>query len=428
MDARRDQLIKRRKALGLTQEALARELGVERTTVARWETGATTPGLWVHRPLADALQVPIGSLADLLTAGWTARPVSRETLPNEEERAEARRLLSHAAEVTLDLESGLANSWGEPVDQLSAPAPQRIGPTDVAHVTTLTAAMRGIDYAHGGGACRDAVAAQSRWAEQLLSADVSADVRPHLLVALADLHNLAGWSSFDVGMYSTARRHFARAIEQAREADDESLTANVLYRMGRLHLHRGLHREALRFFQLGQVFARSTGCGVTAAMLTANEAWAYAYLDDRSQMTRSLLAAQEEFANADPAAAASWVAFFGASDLDAMAGITLTALPSSTESDMSRAAGHLDACVDARGPEMARSLTFELTALGVAALRVGDRDRAIDVGRAALHTASEVRSVRTIDRLEPLQSEAARAGFREASDLSHDIECLRATA
>lgn len=428
MDARRDQLIKRRKALGLTQESLAREVGVERTTVARWETGATTPGLWAHRPLAEALQVPVGSLTDLLTSAWTARAISREDLPDEEERAEARRLLSHAAEVTLDPDSGLANSWGEPIDQLSAPAPHRIGTTDVEHVITLTAAMREIDYAHGGGACRDAVAAQSRWTEQLLAADCSTDVRTHLLVALADLHNLAGWSSFDVGMYSTARRHFARAIEQAREAEDDSLTANVLYRMGRLHLHRGLSREALRFFQLGQVFARSTGCGVTAAMLSANEAWAYAYLDDKPQMTRSLLAAQEEFANADTSAAASWVAFFGASDLDAMTGITLTSLPHPTRTDMDCAMEHLEACVEARGPAMARSLTFELTSLSVATLRVGDRDHAIEIGRAAVHNASAVRSVRTIDRLEPLQSEAARADFADATDLSHDIETLRATA
>lgn len=428
MDTRRGHLIKRRKALGLTQESLARELGVERTTVARWETGATTPGLWAHRRLAEVLQIPIGALADLLASGPAVPALLREALPDEEERAEARRLLSHAAEVSLDPESALENSWGEPTDNLRAPAPRRIGAADVEHVLTLTASMREIDYAHGGGACRDAVAAQARWAEQLLDADCSAEVRIQLLTALSDLHNLTGWSSFDVGMYSTARRHFARAIEQAREAEDDSLTANVLYRMGRLHLHRGLHREALRFFQLGQVFARSTGCGITASMLSANEAWAYAHLDDEAQMIRSLQSAQDDFAGAAPAVAASWVAFFGASDLDAMTGITLTSRPSATEADMGRAIEHLEACVDARGPAMTRSLVFEQTALAVANLRLGERERAIDVGHAALRNASAVRSVRTIDRLEPLQKASTRAGFSDANDLAHDIETFRAIA
>lgn len=428
MDTRRDRLIKRRKALGLTQESLAHELGVERTTVARWETGATMPGLWVHRRLAEVLKIHISALEDLLSSGQASFSTSSETLPPTEEQTEARRLLAHAAEVALAPDAGLTNTWGEPADNLRAPAPQRIGDADVEHVMTLTAAMRQIDYAHGGGACRDAVAAQARWAEQLLAADCSAEVRTRLLVALADLHNLAGWSSFDVGMFSTARRHFARAIEQAREAEDDSLTANVLYRMGRLHLHRGLHREALRFFQLGQVFARSTGCGITASMLSSNEAWAYAYLDDRTQMTRSLRSSEDEFASADPTTASSWVAFFGSSDLDAMTGITLTSLLSATDADMTKAAEHLGACVTARGPAMARSLTFELTALAVAKLRIGERDPAITAGRDALHNATAIRSVRTIDRLEPLQRTAQTAAFADAGDLAHEIETLRATA
>lgn len=95
---------------------------------------------------------------------------------------------------------------------------------------------------------------------------------------------------------------------------------------------------------------------------------------------------------------------------------------------MSCAIGHLDGSIDARGPATARSLTFELTALAVASLRVGERDRAIEVGRAALRNASAVRSVRTVDRLEPLQVEASHAGFADADELAHDIETLRATA
>jgi hypothetical protein len=35
--------------------------------------------------------------------------------------------------------------------------------------------------------------------------------------------------------------------------------ANVLYRMGRLHLHRGMLKEALRLFQLGQIAAQDSG-------------------------------------------------------------------------------------------------------------------------------------------------------------------------
>src|SRR5437762_11549881 len=49
MAIRRQRLAERRKAVGYTQEQLAEQLGVERTTVARWEAGATAPQPW-QRP------------------------------------------------------------------------------------------------------------------------------------------------------------------------------------------------------------------------------------------------------------------------------------------------------------------------------------------------------------------------------------------
>ena len=60
--------------LGLTQEDLAEALQVERTTVARWETGANTPGLWARRRLADVLHVPLDRIEGLLSAGPATSP------------------------------------------------------------------------------------------------------------------------------------------------------------------------------------------------------------------------------------------------------------------------------------------------------------------------------------------------------------------
>jgi transcriptional regulator with XRE-family HTH domain len=62
----RDRLAARRKAIGLSQEQLAHRLGVERTTVGRWEQGTSTPQPWQRRSLADELGVGLDELADLL--------------------------------------------------------------------------------------------------------------------------------------------------------------------------------------------------------------------------------------------------------------------------------------------------------------------------------------------------------------------------
>jgi DNA-binding SARP family transcriptional activator/transcriptional regulator with XRE-family HTH domain len=64
--APRHRLAARRRALGLTQEDLAARLRIERSTVVRWERGATQPLPWLQPKLARALQVPVGRMADLL--------------------------------------------------------------------------------------------------------------------------------------------------------------------------------------------------------------------------------------------------------------------------------------------------------------------------------------------------------------------------
>jgi transcriptional regulator with XRE-family HTH domain len=72
MAARRRELAQRRKAVGFTQESLAEHLGVERSTVIRWEAGDSEPLPSIRPNLARALQVSIEQLAELLTESVTA--------------------------------------------------------------------------------------------------------------------------------------------------------------------------------------------------------------------------------------------------------------------------------------------------------------------------------------------------------------------
>jgi tetratricopeptide (TPR) repeat protein/transcriptional regulator with XRE-family HTH domain len=65
---KRGRLVQRRKAMGLTQEQLAELLGVERTTVVRWERGQTQPQPWLQPRLARALRVSADHIEELLAA------------------------------------------------------------------------------------------------------------------------------------------------------------------------------------------------------------------------------------------------------------------------------------------------------------------------------------------------------------------------
>ncbi len=88
MATRRQGLSQRRKAVGLTQESLAQRLGVERSTVVRWEAGDTEPLPPIRPNLAHVLQVSVDQLAELLT---------------ESENADATRAPSADTEVTIPM-------------------------------------------------------------------------------------------------------------------------------------------------------------------------------------------------------------------------------------------------------------------------------------------------------------------------------------
>lgn len=66
MAARRVRLAQQRKAAGYSQEQLADLLGVERSTIGRWETASTAPQPWLRPKLAQALKVTPDQLEALL--------------------------------------------------------------------------------------------------------------------------------------------------------------------------------------------------------------------------------------------------------------------------------------------------------------------------------------------------------------------------
>src|SRR6476660_2833354 len=59
-------LAQRRRTVGLTQEMLAEQLGVDRTTIIRWERGQTAPLPWQRPNLAMGLKVSVEEVAGLL--------------------------------------------------------------------------------------------------------------------------------------------------------------------------------------------------------------------------------------------------------------------------------------------------------------------------------------------------------------------------
>jgi tetratricopeptide (TPR) repeat protein len=286
--------------------------------------------------------------------------------------------------------------------------PAHIGVEDVERLEAETERLRGVDYREGGGACRDSVIDCAARHDRFLDADATGAVRERLLVALADLHNLAAWTCFDTGREAAAARHWDRALAMACEVGHHDLEANIHYRVGRMRLHGGRRREALEAFAAGLVAARRAGSSRAAAMLHANQAWAYAGSGDAGEAVRLLNLARDEFARAS-GPTPGWARFFDEPDLCGLTGVVLTELARTV--DPARTASAIDslnAAVAGYSDGMARSRAFSLMALAANHLVDRDFDQAAEVGGRALAAAGAVGSTRVADRLQPLRRLADR--------------------
>jgi tetratricopeptide (TPR) repeat protein len=246
-------------------------------------------------------------------------------------------------------------------------------------------------------------------------------VRRRLFQALADLQNLAGWTTFDVGPLDSSRSYFAIALEFAKQAGDPGLMSNIMYRIGRVYLHHKDADDALKWFQLGQIAAQDSGSELAVAVLCSNEAWAYALMGDDVQAKELLGRSRDKLAKTNLAEAPDWARFYNDTDMYAMIGTVHNELAAFDPRHATIAIAAFGQALARYDDSMARSQAFTLTMLATSHLRQNDVDHGVLVGRKALVLASAVKSKRVTDRLQPLQIEAARrsssSDSRELSDL-----------
>jgi tetratricopeptide (TPR) repeat protein len=305
----------------------------------------------------------------------------------------------------------------------------RIGALDVDRLEAATGAFRALDYRYGGGSCRDALQLLLPYADLMVSGVVPERIASRLCTAVADLHNLAGWASFDAGRPRVALGAFGRALELARLAGNDELVANVRYRIGRLYLHYDAVEEAASQFEHGQAAASRTNSMLARAILSANLAWAQAKRGDAAAVPASLHAARDAFASAG-SAPSPWSAFFGELDLAAMIGTVHVELAQRVDVRYSGSAIEaLTIAVNGYGPAMTRSRSLTQIWLATGYALVGDLGQAARIGGEAIEVAVGLRSERTKQRMSPLAAAAARyPGNTDARDILDRIQRLRDVA
>jgi transcriptional regulator with XRE-family HTH domain len=187
MPAKRQGLAARRKAAGFSQEQLAERLRIDRSTVARWESGETEPQPWIRPRLARVLEVSLDQLDRLLAAG-------RQAEAGAEER------VSHA---------------------LTHP-----GSTDLVTVAGLRSQVQHLDeqYVHVPSSSLLARAGQCLGQVRFLAAHAtSSRIRRELHAVEAEAAILMGqlvWDASQRRDHASARMYLDQAIDAARQVRD----------------------------------------------------------------------------------------------------------------------------------------------------------------------------------------------------------------
>jgi hypothetical protein len=298
--------------------------------------------------------------------------------------------------------------------------PRRVGQTDVQRLEDTTRVLRARDYRAGGGVCYQAALGQLSWGHELLRAPAAERVRDGLVAAVADLHNLAGWTGFDAGRPGQALTHYRTALELISGRGRPALEANLRYRMGRIHLHHHAPTEALTEFVRSHEAAARAGSAHAASIASVNRAWAHAMRAEHEEAVRLLGRGQDEFADA-PAEVPSWAAFFDTTDLAAMIGTVYTELAARGARACTRyAVPALATATRDYDDRMHRSRVFCLTMLALNHVLDGNLDHGARVATRAVHQARTLTSARVTDRMRPLLEHAARhpahPGLTEVSE------------
>jgi tetratricopeptide (TPR) repeat protein len=296
----------------------------------------------------------------------------------------------------------------------------KVGIADVRRLRAATRALRARDHREGGGSCRWAVLEQLALGHTMLHAQTSDAVRDRLVAAVADLHNLAGWTDFDTGRPQRAAANLRYALELIEDRDQHALEANLRYRLGRIHLHQHDPDNAMTEFTRSLRAAVHAGSAHAEAIASVNLAWAHAMRGSANDAVTSLNRGQEQFAQAR-GPVPSWARFFDATDLAAMVGTVYTELATRVDRHFTHhAIPALATATRDYDDTMSRSRVFCLTMLAIDHVVDGDLDGGAELAMIAADRATDVSSVRVADRMRPLYDQVKRhhrhPGMAEATE------------
>lgn len=318
----------------------------------------------------------------------------------------------------------------EPSSVPSTRARGRLSKPELDLLETTTVMFRQWDAQCGGGLRRKAVVGQLHEVTDLLQEPQPESTTRKLFKVAAELAELAGWMSYDVGLQPTAQKYFVLALHAAKEAGDRPLGSYVLSSMSRQMIHLGRPEDALELIHLAQYGSRDCASPRTQAMLYAMEARAYANMSQPGKCKRAVRMAEETFTEADDwdEPDPDWIRFFSEAELFAE--------NSHSFRDLAYVAGRSPAYASMAEPLMRRAVqlfagdtehqrSYALNLIGMASVHLLQREpeQSAALADQAMVVAKNVRSERVNTRIRKTVDTAARdfGDVAEVVDLTQKL-------
>ncbi|MER5842934.1 helix-turn-helix transcriptional regulator [Streptomyces prasinus] len=268
----RNGLAARRRTVGLTQEALAEHLQVDRSTIARWESGRTTPQPWMRPRLARLLRVNAEGLDDLLTARLPGGTQGQDALDHA---------MLHPGRIDLPAVATLRTRFDD-------------------------CAAR-YDHVPSAGLIAEA-AAQLIRIDQLATGPARGRVQRELRTLHADACTLMGqllWDASQRRDHTTAKTYYEQSADLARHLRDTTLEAHALLRTCYVALYGARDaRAGLALAEQAAEIAERTSPALSGLALL-HVAEAHAMLGSTPDCERALSRAERHLDHADGSDAAA---------------------------------------------------------------------------------------------------------------------------
>ena len=418
------------KDAGLTQRDIAALTGQSQSEVSEILTGRRVLSYDLLVRITEGLAIP----RELMGLSWWG-PEGTHAGPDGAYRGEVTVASPEGVDEMLRrrrqvIELGAGVAVGAPLAKLAqlleclelpdpspVPLPSRLSHIHVEKVRDLTRRLDEADNVSGRDPGMSSAAAA--WGTQLLDVPGAEAVKRALMVAVAELHAVAGWAGFDSGLYDRAMHHYGRALKLATEAGDAYCQAIALIEAGLATVEHGQPNDGLQMLQVGDVTALHIPPDESRAVVVAE----------------SGKAAVQSVALADSAAALSRLDYPEAAQAADTALTKARELwqptPADPYGDLDRPAaclelerGHLDAAepfavASLRRWEGGSQISRTLSAIVLATIHVGAGEpRGLHLAHGAVTAAAKLTSVRTRRRLEPLVAALAARRGSDAEQLA----------